>query len=71
MIERSSAWMVRIDPLATLNDRDVLLLPIVELPIAFPSRRTVTRPSILQLPKSSEALPSPQNDVEIVEVVQG
>ena len=57
--------LVKIDPLATLKVTEAIFLPSVEFPISFPSKRTVTCPSTLQLPNSSFALPSPQKDVEI------
>ena len=67
MIERSSVWIVKIEPCATLNVTVLLCLLRVEFAITFPSSRTVTRPSLLQLPNSSVAFPWPQKDVAIEE----
>ena len=68
MIERSSVLMLKMDPAATLKVTVVISSLRLKLPISLPSRKTVTFPSLKQLPNFSVAFPSDQKEVEIDEV---
>ena len=68
MIDRPSAFIVKLEPSSKLNEIVVFFAKVIDFPISVPSISTLTSPWSLQLPNLSFALPFDQNVVEIIEV---
>ena len=68
MIDRPSAFIVKLEPSSKLNETVDFSSLDVDFPTSVPSIITLTSPWLLQLPNLSFALPLDQNVVDIIEV---